>query len=381
MKFIWLLLLLPALCFGAVTTTDTTAIALKRGSTNVPPAPATVAECLQRRTVAITDEAKTRTTGSATYSCVATHKSVAKFTADPVPPVVVPPVVPPVVVPPSGDTITHGQAFTITGSGFGAKAPPLVFDDFEAGTGSVAGKAAVAGKWLSSDYCTGVTYAQHDGQKVARHEFAGGRYNASLCVDPAPTQTVYLDFWAKGVPKANPSRNWKVWRFYSATDEDVGNLVYYCRGGGVQLGSWKWLDEVPPPTGWVHYEVIQAPGGSKHYRNGKLDSSSTAAPSVAQIRIGHYWGLDGVTECASNPGGDVYTDDVYVDTSLARVVLANASTFAASTKRAIQRPTARTNEAVTIIPNTRGFVPGETAYLIVIDTGNVERAAKKVTVK
>lgn len=379
-----LAVLFAAIALGAVTTTDTTTIALKRGATNVPPAPANLAQCLQRRAAAITEEAKTRTTGSATYSCVETRKSVATFTADPPPVVVPPPVVPPPVTPPSGDTITHGQAMTITGSGFGAKAPPLVYDDFEAGTGSLEGKAAVVGAWDSGDYCKGVSYATYEGRRVARHDFTNGRYNASLCKDPKPaTATFYLDFWIKAVPLGGASRNWKSWRTYDAGgNNENGDLVYWCRGGGITIGDFRWLPEVAPPTEWVHIEAISTPTGTAHYRNGKPDLvSSGAGKTIGEIRIGHYWAHDAVDDCPSNPGANVYTDDVYVDTSVARVVLANASTFTASTKRAIQRPTGWANEAVTIIPNTRGFAPGETAYLIVIDAGNVEREVRKVTVR
>lgn len=373
-----LLLIFAASAFGAVALTEKAQVTLIRSSTTVgifDGWDACKAEARKRAT------ADTRTSGSVTYRCqTERYQIVAAYSPDPQPP---PP--PDPVPPPSGDTIRHGQPFTVVGSGFGSKpsAAPLAFDDFESGAAGAAvpGKAAVVGRWLSNDYCTGITYGTQDGHKVAKHTFAGGTYNASLCVDPAPTQTVYLDFWAKGVPRANPSRNWKVWRFYSASDADVGNLVYYCRGGGVELGSWVWLPEVPPPLGWVHYEVIQRPGGSRHYRNGKLDSSSSSAPSVAQIRIGHYWGLDGVPDCGSNPGGDVYTDDVYVDNSVARVVLANASTFDGSTKRQVQRATAWAGTEAKIVGNTRGFVAGETAYVLVMDAGNVQRQALKVTVQ
>lgn len=368
MKYFWLLLLLPALCFGATQSTVTPGLWQGYAGTKIVTRDHATEVACAHAVAAI---------GPGKYFCKTSSTVVVVSVAEP-------PVVPPVVVPPSGDTITHGQAFTITGSGFGTKpkAAPLVYDNFENGSGSLKGKAATVGAWGNCDWSTPVTYAAYEGGKVAKHAFGSGTYNASLCVDPSPaTQTFYLDFWMKGVAKSNPSRNWKAWRTYGPAGDENGNTVYYCSGGGIDLGGWKWLPEAPPPKGWVHYQIVSTPGVTRHYRNGVLDSSGTGAKAVAEIRIGHYWGLDGVTECASNPGGDVFTDDVYVDTSVARVILGNASTFAASTNTAIQRPTAWANEAVTIIPNTRGFARGETAYLIVIDTGNVERAAKKVTVK
>lgn len=280
-----------------------------------------------------------------------------------------------------------GQAVTITGSGFGARSQPgpLVFDDFEAGSAGqpVGGKTAKSGTWNTGSYAGGVTYATYEGKKVALHSFGNGNYNSSLYVDPTPTQTVYLDFWIKGVPLSNPSRNWKTWRFYNTSDAEVGNSVYYCNGGGIDLaGNWVWTAEAPPPKTWIHYEVIQKPGMIRHYRDGKLDLSSSngSPPTVSQVRIGHYWGLDAVSDCGSNPGANVYTDNVYVDTSLSRVVLGNASTFEGSTKRAIQRPTAWTADKVTVQFYPTQFSTGETAYLFVVDANNIASPGYKVTI-
>jgi hypothetical protein len=283
----------------------------------------------------------------------------------------------PVVTAISG-TPSQGQTVRISGTGFGTKsrAAPLVFDDFEAGTAGqqVQGKTATAGQWNTGSYAGGVTYTTFEGRKVARHQFGNGTYNSSLYVDPAPTQTVYLDFWIKGVPISNPSRNWKTWRFYNSSDSEVGNSVYYCVGGGIDMaGSWVWTPETPPPQTWIHYEVIQKPGMVRHYRDGKLDlsNSNSSPPTVAQVRIGHYWGLDGVDTCSSNPGGNVYTDNVYVDNSLARVVLGDQPTFELSRKRAIQQPTAWSGSEVSVRFYSTGFTTGEQAYLFVIDPNNV----------
>lgn len=284
-------------------------------------------------------------------------------------------------------TASQGQTVKISGAGFGSKsqATPLVFDDFEAGSDGqqIQGKSAIAGAWDTGSYAGGVTYATYEGKKVARHQFGNGTYNSSLYVDPSPTQTVYLDFWIKGVPAANPSRNWKTWRFYDSSDAEVGNSVYYCNGGGIDMaGSWVWTAEAPPPQTWMHYEVIQRPGVVRHYRDGKLDlsNSNTSPPTVAQVRIGHYWGLDGVSDCGSNPGGNVYTDNVYVDNSLARVVIGDASTFEASRKRAVQPATAWSGSEVTVRFYPTQFTSGQSAYLFVVDANNVPSAGFPITI-
>lgn len=291
-------------------------------------------------------------------------------------------VTPPPPPPTTGDTIRHGQTFTVTGANFGTKpkAAPFVYDTFDVGTGSPGGKAGTAGKWTACDWSSAISYATHDGRKVARHAFGGGTYNASLCADVV-TNTFYLDFWMKGVAKANPSRNWKTWRTYSTGGSENGNTVYYCSGGGIDLGGWKWLPEGPPPQGWVHYQIVSTPSVTQHYRNGTLDHQGRGGATIAELRLGHYWGLDGVPECSSNPGADVYTDDAYFDTSIARVLLADAPIFANAKLTAIQLPTAWADGAVTIAPDTSRFKVGDKAYVLVIDAGNVQRKAQEVTVE
>ena len=112
-----------------------------------------------------------------------------------------------------------------------------------------------------------------------------------------------------------------------------------------------------------------------------LSQVNNSPPSVSQVRIGHYWGLDGVSDCASNPGGNVYTDDVYVDNSIARVMLGNAETFGASTKRIVQVAKAWSNTEVTYTANLSRFTAGEKVYEFVIDASNNVRSTRTLIVQ
>jgi hypothetical protein len=68
----------------------------------------------------------------------------------------------------------------------------------------------------------------------------------------------------------------------------------------------------------------------------------------------------------------VYFDDVYIDDSWARVVIADQPTLEASTHREIQIPSAWSDTSVTITVNQGSFPSLVGAYLYIIDSnGNV----------
>lgn len=79
------------------------------------------------------------------------------------------------------------------------------------------------------------------------------------------------------------------------------------------------------------------------------------------------FGVGGYARSPS-PNNFRYYTDVYFDTSWARVVLGNASTFAACTMRELQVPTTWSSGSITVTTNLGAFKDGQTAYLYVIDS-------------
>ncbi len=74
-----------------------------------------------------------------------------------------------------------------------------------------------------------------------------------------------------------------------------------------------------------------------------------------------------------------YFGDIYVDRTWARVVLGNASTYAASTRRELQPPTAWSSTSVTVTANL-GSCSSQTCYLYVCDSTNTCTPGFAVTV-
>jgi hypothetical protein len=294
-------------------------------------------------------------------------------------------------------TVGQGQTITISGSAFGTKpqANPVVYDDFEAGTvgGKVEGRSGVTGQWGTGDWSYNVTYSNTQpmqGSRAAHHSFGSGTYNASLYVDPQQTGTYYLDFWMRVVPKSSSlTRNFKPWRMYDNSDNTIANDVIFCDSPGwvgLESGGGAWVSRPRVWNQWEHYQIVVKVGSNgiiSQHRDGIADierTGITAGGNPTAIRIGHYWALDGADACVSNPGADIYTDNVYVDTSLARVVLGDASTYANSRNRAILRPTQWSGSQITASVNTAKFASGAQAYLFVIDSANAPSPGFPVTI-
>ncbi|MFA6392255.1 MAG: MopE-related protein, partial [Patescibacteria group bacterium] len=77
---------------------------------------------------------------------------------------------------------------------------------------------------------------------------------------------------------------------------------------------------------------------------------------------------------------EFFYDNIYIDKSIARVELGNAPTYAGSTRRDVQIPTAW-GSTIQITINKGSFTSGQTAYLYVTDNnGNVNSTGYAVTI-
>lgn len=291
-------------------------------------------------------------------------------------------------------TVSNGATITISGSGFGSKstAAPMLWDDFEAGSAGnvIAGSAARIGKWDGDTTAVKYTTAKaHAGSKAALHDFVAN-YNASLNKNGTYPR-LYMDFWILTDYVDRPSRNWKPWRLYGDNDSLQLDYVWLCNGELVNRveanAGWSegdWGGNSYTKNTWMHVQLVYnastpgvADGTIRHMIDGQtygLNSGAVMTRKTSvnfnQIRIGHYWASDGVDGCAANGGARVYVDNVYLDSSWARVELGNASTYAASTKREIQIPSTWSDSSVAVKVNTGTFAEGTTAYLFVTDANN-----------
>jgi hypothetical protein len=285
-----------------------------------------------------------------------------------------------------GSGVAPGESVTIRGTGFGTHdgLDPLIYDDFERGPAGelVRERDAVTGRWQTGAGDDAVFYTNDvalDGSGAAHHRFrTPDPYNASLALN-GRWSALYLDFWIRVDLLDEFSRNFKPWRVYGIDGMERGNDVYFCPADGAGYvgieppGVWKegfYEDGV-----WMHYEVVMRWGDRsqsvfKHYRDSRVDIAETgfepAVDAVGEVRIGHYWGMEASGSCVPNRGADIYTDSVYVDDTLARVVIGNADAFDGCTRRAVQRVTAWTDSEITFVANLTALARDDAHTIFVI---------------
>ena len=293
-------------------------------------------------------------------------------------------------------TLSHGANITISGGGFGLKpaASPLKYDDFEGATngGMVGNIWDVIRNGSEPRYSTVVR--RTNSTMSVRANFTNGAYGSNFGVSGQAMPRIYLDAWYYMDAGRPYSRNHKLFRIHSGTD-GLPNLYYniYCQeigsshlsqdGVGGNFHEWIGVAADYFERRWVHlqgYFEESSPGmdngtaefwidGQKQVnmvRTFRTRDSSSA--SWDAIWFGNYFG-HGSEGCA-NSYGDAYTywDNVYVDTTRARVEVGDASTYSNARHREIQVPVTWSDDSISVRLNRGSFAGISGLFLFVIDS-------------
>jgi hypothetical protein len=242
------------------------------------------------------------------------------------------------------------------------------------------------------------------GSRSALSPFTQSVYNSSLSLNLDFT-VGYLDYWTYVEPldtgTGSFSRNWKPFRLYGENDQMqsgtttlAGNeaaIAYFSdSGGGVDFTEW--FDGYPIGA-WFHIQYwlrmndVGSQNGSFRVRIDQTVAGKSAVEmrstdkKMSQVRIGHYWATDGVSEYPyENSGANVYVDDVYFDTSFARVEIGNDADYTKTTHREIQVVTSWTDTAVSFVPQ-KGTLPAGDAWAFVIGEDDQVKASQAITLE
>jgi hypothetical protein len=315
------------------------------------------------------------------------------------------------------NTVQHGESVVIAGSSFGTKAsgPPVAFDNIEDGFdpawSNVYGLSAI----------DAVGHARHaNSTKHGYKNFneSGGDFG-SLRSNVTGTR-FFASYWFKltpwtwGTTGASGSdshlANVKFMRWHSSNSLDNMVMAFHHYGTtDYSKVENPVYDGCSGATG--EYNDYVMGGLSSYLANGNwhhiqveyIDSSSVGASDAAyklMLDGNQMWSDSGFVgaECAASypkfmyqiglmdswPNGTTrdngfYIDDAYYDTTIARVEIGNASTYAACTHREIQIPSAWSATSVTINANTGSFANGA-AYLFVIDEDGTASAGQAITI-
>jgi len=314
----------------------------------------------------------------------------------------------------SDTTPTHGQSITITGSNFGSKttAAPYKYDDFEGGTLG----ARVGNGWYTSSnlsdgwpiYSDAHARASGIAEETAylQHDRA---YNSTIGVTGLNWdygQEAYLSCWYYCTTAGAQSRNFKILAF---------------RGGGA--GNWDGpdfrADMYPNQPGGHAYVarpdkslIVQDWGLGGHLledgwhrvelfmHTGTSNNSDNDGVCLGWRDLNEWWTLENFEFDFSTQNYDNiyfaayfarddgtptpqmwwYWDEIYIDTTRARVEIGNASTWSACTHREIQIPSAWSGSSITVTVNQGSFADSSGAYLYVVDSdGNVNSNGYSIT--
>ncbi len=287
-------------------------------------------------------------------------------------------------------TLTHGSSVTITGSGFGAKGgsdpnKPLIWADLESSI-----QPTTLGVVTSWGAITNMSLSLAAPQYGLSRQNAVGTFSATQLTHNFEftrsfTSKVYV--YAKRYYEFAQPTNIKMFRFWS-TNDSAWNIVSSTSNGGIILNEscvdpdrfqgipWlqnQWItEEFLINLGTVASCGSNSGNGSYQWlRNGtqvQSESSLTTGTTLGK-NYGRLIMLDNFTDIFNPPasGQRIWLDDLYADDTWARVMIGNASTFAASTVREIQIPSAWSNTSITIAVNQGSFSSLANKYLYIID--------------
>jgi len=298
----------------------------------------------------------------------------------------------------SGD-LDHGVVVTISGTDFGAKstAAPFLWDSVDNITSYSSvqdGDSIPVGgshPW-PNNYSNSVKMETSDSM---RHSYSSKMYKTSgtdgffnehdLPNNPS-TGIIYVGYWWK--PDADPTAGSHSSKFVRISDQtDIPGKTF----SWTQMHNYVHITGENTPTEWDSWtgnvnqwnfhEVIMISSEERYYIyvNGTLLTDcdwSVVNQSVSYDQLNTI-GWDGGG--SSPPSITAWMDDIYLDNTLARVVIGNASTYASSTHREMQIPTDWGTTEITITVNQGSFSNG-TAYLYVIDEdGDANSSGEAIT--
>jgi len=314
----------------------------------------------------------------------------------------------------------ESQQFFILGSLFGEKTQtsPVQWDNFEGGVdGATVSSPVIGTSWGNTG---GTTYTSSvtrlNSNFSSRHDFvSGNNYNQALVKTGGPWRSLYISFYYRtdyGSLSAyldDPCRNYKVVRFEGDSGTKTGDqgigvpiVSYEKRASSSSAGIFETAlradynvtagsgtfyggNHERTPIQWAHQEwhrvefYMNVNTGEKEFfmwedavHNNPSKSSNgwtvTYEPlmgsdnsSFNELTFGTYFSRD------NGASAITYMDDIYVDTTMARVELGNASTWAACTHREIQIASVWSDLSITSTVNAGNFKSGDTAYLYVVD--------------
>lgn len=292
-------------------------------------------------------------------------------------------------------SISHGSTVTISGAGFGTKNParPLVWADFEQGLapGNMGRKTSWDGKqnmeWSTECPADGVgTYCAKASNGSGPWAF---RVDYQNWTNEGQKVYIYKVQRKNFLITSGNSQNWKIWRMWPSSGTNYPNIYASSSHSRVfveKIGqeSGYWANSRTGTTDWVTEELIFQASSAPNIKDGILEirydgvrkasgTVLTRSSSRPAYMVQNYV-VHGVKARFDdwNTNNRMWVDDVYVDTTWARVMIGNAPTYTNSTILAPQIPLVWSETSITMTLNLGRLAGLENLYMYVVDeNGNV----------
>lgn len=317
---------------------------------------------------------------------------------------------------------SHGQSVTISGSGFGVKstAAPKKWDTFDDGTstGLLSDHEPNWVAWWPPPDRYGVSYTNitaHSGPlSVMAHITDGEFFGSNYYTIPAPATEMFVSYWWRTRDADDGDDTTTKMARISSSEEAGGGGVYtgagnmtlggtfniaehsgpYCAWNNGETGELFFDADVarltfPTMNSWFRvdmYKKLSTPGqhdGASYVKMfvPQVDEYPTEANNyTAMTRAsGQTFLLDTFLLGAMDGGVpnhdyEVHTDDVYIDTTPARIEICDTATWAARTHCEVQLPTTWSTTQATATINRGSFGAPDPAYLYIVDSTNTANA-------
>jgi len=306
------------------------------------------------------------------------------------------------------------DTITITGSGFGPKtnATPILWDDFNYGLN---GSNANLNGWVPS-ISNSPTYSSarsHSGGVSVASHFTAPEYNSTTTKPIGALSTVYYSFWVYiDHLSGDISRNIKLTRVSSGPSGDVIHcdpsigftLMYsdhyvhqFYEGSGNATRPAYYDNRNPVPSFVGHWEKMEfyvklssaagIPDGQiQIFRDGyQIVNTSTAYTLDTGTCGTNFQNITLSFYTAHDKGGDyiIYSDDVYLDDTRARVELCPGSAWSSRGQCETQIPKSwdSSGKSIAVKVNSGQITNNTTAYLYVVNAdGTVNSAGYPIVV-
>lgn len=286
--------------------------------------------------------------------------------------------------------LEDGNSVTLNGADLGSKSPakPHAYANFDSGTNDPTSDGTVTA-WddernlTVTGSCTGLDTA---GCVVGEWDSSPLTQHFDFAINKATWSTVYL--WGKRKFSFTPTSNQKLHRHYPETDgSGTNNFVMSTDSGGIVFNecndsqNGRFDGFTLPGNAWNTEQMIWTLGTAGSLGGPGVDGNGTWSYRVNQAEVQastrianctdnmkHLKVFHNFTDQSHMPadGSTVHEDDLYTDITTARVMICNATTYAASTVCEIQIPTAWSTTEVSFKLRGLEHISG-TKYVYVFD--------------